>query len=131
MEESLAPGRKFQKRILGNGPELADKLFIKISWYIIFIYYWTNFNNESNWLSIFMPSNTILYEILPKKNIKVLILMYALSGHKIYSDILKSELKIINNNDNYFFDTIEFAEKLLKHISYITYLFRSKYNNIL
>ena len=67
-------------------------------------------------LSIFMPPNTILYEILPKKNIKVLVLMSALSGHKIYSDILKSELKIINNNDIYFFDTIEFAEKLLKHI---------------
>ena len=67
-------------------------------------------------LSIFMPSNAILYEILPKKNIKVLVLMSALSGHKIYSDILKSNLKIINNNDIYFFDTIEFAKKSLRHI---------------
>ena len=42
--------------------------------------------------------------------------MSALSGHKIYSDIVKSKLKIINNNDIYFFDTFEFAEKSLKHI---------------
>ena len=42
--------------------------------------------------------------------------MSALSGHKIYSDILKSNLKIINNNDIYFFDTIEFAKKSLRHI---------------
>ena len=135
MEESLAPGRKFQKRILGNGPELADKLsYILPKNYLIRLVdtsslsiseqisimrqtdYLIGVHGAGLSLSIFMPSNTILYEILPKKNIKVLVLMSALSGHKIYSDILKSELKIINNNDIYFFDTIEFAEKLLKHI---------------
>ena len=33
-------------------------------------------------LSIFMPNNSILHEILPAKNMKVLALMSILSGHK-------------------------------------------------
>ena len=128
-------GRKFQKRILGNGPELADQLsYILPKNYLIRLVdtsslsiieqisimrqtdYLIGVHGAGLSLSIFMPSNAILYEILPKKNIKVLVLMSALSGHKIYSDILKSNLKIINNNDIYFFDTIEFAKKSLRHI---------------
>ena len=128
-------GREFQKRILGNGPELADKLsYILPKNYLIRLVdtsslsiseqisimrqtdYLIGVHGAGLSLSIFMPSNTILYEILPKKNIKVLVLMSSLSGHKIYSDILKSELKIINNNDIYFFDAFEFAKKSLNHI---------------
>ena len=67
-------------------------------------------------LSIFMPAHSILQEILPKKNIKVLILMSSLSGHKIYSDIIKSKRKILNNNEVFFFDIPEFAKTTLKHI---------------
>ena len=43
--------------------------------------------------------------------------MSALSGHKTYSDILQSVYKLINNNDVYFFDAIEFSEIVLKHIN--------------
>ena len=67
-------------------------------------------------LSIFMPYQSVLYEILPKKNIKVLDLMSALSGHKVYSDVIKSELKIINNNQVYFFDSNQFIQKAIKYI---------------
>ena len=67
-------------------------------------------------LSIFMPIHTVLHEILPKKKTRVLVLMSALSGHKIYSDIIKSKFKLINNNDVYFFDKLEFAEIVLNHI---------------
>jgi len=128
-------GRKFQKRILGNGPELADKLsYILPKNYLIRLVdtsslsiseqisimrktdYLIGVHGAGLSLSIFMHSHTILHEILPKKNIRVLVLMSALSGHKIYSDILKSKLKIINNNDVYFFDKFEFAEYTLKHI---------------
>ena len=63
-----------------------------------------------------MPIQTVLYEVLPKKNIKVLVLASSLSGHKIYSDILKSERKVINNNEVFFFDSQEFSDKTLKHI---------------
>jgi hypothetical protein len=128
-------GRKYQQRILGNGPELADKLSsILPNNYLIRLVdtaslsiieqisimrktdYLIGVHGAGLSLSIFMPSHSVLHEILRKKNIKVLILMSALSGHKIYSDIIKSKLKIINNNDIYFFDEYEFAEKIQKSI---------------
>ena len=128
-------GRKYQQRILGNGPELADKLSsILPNNYLIRLVdtaslpiieqisimrktdYLIGVHGAGLSLSIFMPSHSVLHEILPKKNIKVLILMSALSGHKIYSDIIKSKLKIINNNDIYFFDEYEFTEKIQKSI---------------
>ena len=128
-------GRKFQKRILGNGPELADKLSsILPKNYLIRLVdtsslsiaeqisimrktdYLIGVHGAGLSLSIFMPPNTILNEILPKKNIKVLVLMSALSGHKIYSDILKSKLKIIDNNEVFFFFFFKFGESVLMHI---------------
>ena len=128
-------GRENQKRILGNGPELADKLSsILPKNYLIRLVdtaslsfseqisimrktnYFIGVHGAGLSLSIFMPSNSIFNEILPKKNNKLLLLMSSLSGHKSYSDILKSNHKKINNNDIYFFDTEEFAEKILKHI---------------
>jgi protein O-GlcNAc transferase len=120
---------------LGNGPELADKLSsILPKNYLIRLVdtaslsfseqisimrktnYFIGVHGAGLSLSIFMPSNSIFNEILPKKNNKLLLLMSSLSGHKSYSDILKSNHKKINNNDIYFFDTEEFAEKILKHI---------------
>ena len=128
-------GRKFQERILGNGPELADILSSVLPKnYLIRLVdtaslsiieqisimrktdYLIGVHGAGLSLSIFMPIHTILHEILPKKKTKVLVLMSALSGHKIYSDIIKSEFKLINNNDVYFFDRLEFAELVLKHI---------------
>ena len=128
-------GRKFQKRILGNGPELADNLssvlpknylirlvntaslsFIEQISVMRNTDYLIGVHGAGLSLSIFMPPHAILHEILPKKNIKVLVLMSALSGHEIYSDIIKSEFKSINNNDYYFFDKIEFTKITLKHI---------------
>ena len=43
--------------------------------------------------------------------------MSALSGHKTYSDILKSEYKLINNSDVYYFDKLEFSEITIRHIN--------------
>ena len=42
--------------------------------------------------------------------------MSALSGHKIYSDIVKSTRKIINDNEVYYFDLNDFEEKVIKHL---------------
>ena len=128
-------GREFQQRILGNGPELADKLSsILPKNYLIRLVdtaslsmkeqisimrktdYLIGVHGAGLSLSIFMPAHSILQEILPKKNIKVLILMSSLSGHKIYSDIIKSNRKILNNNEVFFFDIPEFAKTTLKHI---------------
>ena len=101
-----------QQRILGNGPELADKLAsILPKNYLIRLVdtaplsiedqisimkktdYLIGVHGAGLSLSIFMPYQSIVYEILPKENIKVLRLMSALSGHKVYFDIIKSELK--------------------------------------
>ena len=127
-------GRIFQKRILGNGPELAEQLSVLFPKnYLIRLVdtaslsiidqisimrqtdYLIGVHGAGISLSIFMPISGTVYEILPKENIKVLILMSSLSGHKIYSDILKSEKKIINNNDVYFFDINEFSRNILIH----------------
>ena len=129
-------GREFQDRILGNGPELANKLSLILPRnYLIRLVdtaslslieqisimrktdYFIGVHGAGLALSIFMPFQSILYEILPKKNCKHPILMSALSGHKVYSDILKSVHKIINNNKIYMFDINEFANNTLKHIN--------------
>jgi hypothetical protein len=120
---------------LGNGPELADKLSsILPRNYLIRLVdtaslsiaeqisimrktdYLIGVHGAGLSLSIFMPPHSVLHEILPKKNIKVLILMSALSGHRVYSDIIKAKLKIINNNDIYFFDPYDFAKNIQKRI---------------
>ena len=67
-------------------------------------------------LSIFMPNKSILYEILPKENNKDPIVMSSLSGHKTYSDILKSESKIVNDNEYIFFNISEFIDKTMGHL---------------
>ena len=67
-------------------------------------------------LSIFLPVKSILYEILPEKKFKVLVLVSALSGHKTYSDILKSEQRVLDNNDIFYFDINEFSNNTLKYI---------------
>lgn len=124
-------GRKYQQRLLGNGPELADKLASNLTKnYLVRLVdtaslsiidqisimrktdYLIGVHGAGLSLSIFMPYQSILYEILPKENIKVLLIMSSLSGHKVYSDIIKSELKIINNNQVYFFDSNQFIEKV-------------------
>ena len=128
-------GRKFQQRILGNGPELADKLasslpknflirlvdtaslpiidqisIMKKTDYLIGVH------GAGLSLSIFMPPHSILYEILPKNKNRLLLILSSLSGHKSYSDIINSKLRIINDNHVYFFDSNEFASKALKII---------------
>ena len=70
-------------------------------------------------LSIFMPNNSILHEILPYKKNKLLILMSKLSGHKSYSDIIKNNIKIIDNNEYIYFDEESFTRHVLKHIKEI------------
>lgn len=127
--------RSNQQRILGNGPELTEKLasILPKNFLIrlvdtaslsiieqISIMRKTNYligvHGAGLSLSIFMPPNSVLYEILPKHNIKSLLIMSGLSGHKVYSDIIKSEKKVINNNDVYFFDSNEFIKNVLKII---------------
>ena len=67
-------------------------------------------------LSIFLPKNGILHEILGHNYNHLLTTMSSMSGHKIYSDILKSESNTIEGNKYVFFDEDSFTGKVLEHM---------------
>ena len=129
-------GRIYQQRLLGNAIELTDKLSsILPKNYLVRLVdtaslsiieqisimrktdYLIGIHGAGLSLSIFMPTQSVLYEILPKSNNKDPVVMSSLSGHKTYSDILKSKNKCINNNEFIFFDVSEFINNILKYIN--------------
>ena len=67
-------------------------------------------------LSIYMPIKSILHEVLPKKNMGVLTLMSSLSGHRTYSDILRSKILHIDGSEYVFFNKDHFVRKVLLHM---------------
>lgn len=139
-------GRTGQSRILGNGPELAKKLanalpkdflvrlvdtaglsireqisLMKKTDYLVGIH------GAGLSLSIFMSNKSILHEVLPKKNMLVLTFMSAMSGHKTYSDILRSTRKEIEGSEYIFFNEGHFVKKVLKHMRENYYFENLKY----
>ena len=134
-------GRINQKRILGNGPELSEKLynFLPNNYLIRLIDtaslsmteqisimkntdYFIGVHGAGLSLSIFMPIGSIMHEITPYKKNKLLLLMSKLSGHKSYSDIIKNKIEIIDKSEYIYFDEDEFVNCILK---------RMKQNNII
>ena len=127
-------GRTGQFRILGNGPQLADKLAsvlpknflirlvdtggMPISEQISIMKntdYLVGIHGAGLSLSIFMPNESILHEVLPKPNMRVLVLMSSLSGHITYSDLIR--YKIYNDgNEIIMFQPNIFAKKVLTHM---------------
>ena len=67
-------------------------------------------------LSIFMPKTSILHEIKNHAKNPLLTTMSSMSGHKTYSDILKSETNKINGNTYIFFDEEAFSKSVLDHM---------------
>ena len=128
-------GRTGQYRILGNGPEITEKLAnalpkdflvrlidtagMTISEQISLMKktdYLVGMHGAGLSLSIFMSNKSILHEVLPAKNMRVLTFMSALSGHITYSDILRSTKKIIDDNEYFFFKEGHFVKKVLTHM---------------
>ena len=128
-------GRNNQQRILGNGPELADKLAkalpknillrlidtasLPISEQISIMRktdYFVGIHGAGLTLAIFAPKHCIFHEVLHKYNMNGLLLMASLSGHKTYSDIVSSQTKFIDTNENIFFDEEKFVERALSHM---------------
>lgn len=70
-------------------------------------------------LSIFMPNNSIMHEILPYRKNKLLLLMSKLSGHKSYSDVVKNTIKIVDSNEYVYFDEQSFIKCIQKHLDEI------------
>jgi len=78
--------------------------------------YLIGIHGEGLSLTIIMPTKIILHEILHKGNNKEPIVMSSLTGHKIYSDILKSRSKILQDNEFIFFDIFKAIKSVLEHI---------------
>ena len=128
--------RKNQQRILGNGPELAEKLSEKLPKNIFVRLvdtsqlsieeqisivkktdYFIGVHGAGLFLSIFLPYHSIVHEILPRANMLGLQLMSSLSGHKTYSDILNADIKYIDDCEYLFFDSNEFTNRILQCMS--------------
>ena len=129
-------GRKGQSRILGNGPQLADKLSSILPKNILIRLvdtanlpmneqisimrktdYFIGIHGAGLSLSIFMPNKSIFHEIVPNPNLELLQIMSALSGHKTYSDIINAEVKTIDDSENIFFNVEDFAQSVLNHMN--------------
>ena len=135
-------GRKGQFRILGNGRQLADRLASKIPKNKNFLVrlvdtgkltmkeqisiikdtdYFVGIHGAGLSLAIFLPKESIFHEVLHTKNLKVLAMMSAMSGHITYSDIIKADIKIISENEYIFFNEIEFVKSVLNHMGQNNY----------
>ena len=128
-------GRKGQYRILGNGPELANKLSSLLPKNILLRLidtarlpikqqisimrntdYFVGIHGAGLSLSIFAPQNCIYHEVLHVPNMNGLELFAALSGHKVYKDIIAANVKYIDGNENIFFNVDEFAKVVISHL---------------
>ena len=128
-------GRNGQYRILGNGPELADKLSSLLPKNILLRLidtaslpikqqisimrntdYFVGIHGAGLSLSIYAPKNCIYHEVLHSPNMNGLELFAALSGHKVYKDIISADVKQIDGNENIFFNVDEFAKTVVRHL---------------
>ena len=134
-------GRKGQGRLIGNGPEMVEKLSEVLPKHILIrlidtaslslkeqislmrktdIY--VGVHGAGLMLSAFMPTTSILVELSLRKKTHNLVLMSRLSGHKTYSDIMEAPTKDINGSQYIFFDPNITSQKILKHINETQYL---------
>ena len=128
-------GRNNQQRLLANGKELADKLASVLPKNILirFVHtaslpmkkqislirntnYLVGIHGAGLSLSIYMKKSAILHEILHEPNMKVLVLMSALSGHKTYSDIINAEVNYDEELQKIYFDTTDFVNSVKNHM---------------
>ena len=129
-------GRKGQGRLIGNGPEMIEKLYEVLPKHILIrlidtaslsltqqislmrktdIY--VGVHGAGLMLSAFMPTTSILVELSLLKKTHNLVLMSRLSGHKTYSYIMDAPTKEINGSQYIFFDPALISQKILQHIN--------------
>ena len=128
-------GRSSQQRILGNGPELAEKLSkslpedilirlvdtagLSISDQISIMRntdYFIGMHGAGLFLGIFTPNSCPFHEVLSTYNKNGLQLMGALSGHRIFSDIIQSYTKVIERSDYIYFNENAFSNKIIQRM---------------
>ena len=67
-------------------------------------------------LSIYAPKHCIYHEVLHSPNMNGLALFAALSGHKVYKDIIAADVREVDGNENIFFNVDEFANNVISHL---------------
>ena len=128
-------GRIHQQRILGNGPELADKIASMLPKNILLRLidtaslpirqqisimrktdYFVGIHGAGLTLAIYAPKHCIFHEVLHQHNMNGLALMASTSGHKVYSDIIQATKQDIDDNENIFFNVDSFANMVINHL---------------
>ena len=136
-----------QRRLLGNRPQLADKLALALPHDILIRLintaslsireqislarntdYFIGVHGAVLALSIFLSKNGILHEILYHKQNHLLTTMSSMRGHKTYSDILKSEVYFLDGNKYISFDEDAFTQSVLNFRLNLFNIFYYKYN---
>ena len=129
-------GRKGQNRLLGNGPEILEKLTEILPKNILVRLvdtasltlteqisimkktdYFLGVHGAGLFLSVFLPAKSIVHEISLKSKTKNLLFMSILSGHKTFCDIWDIEQKEINGSNYAFFDPFSVAQAVVEHMS--------------
>lgn len=124
--------RKSQGRLLGNGPELAEKLASLLPKNILVRLvntaelpiaeqisiarrsnYFIGIHGAGLFLTIFSPVDCIVHELLHKPYNSLLRIMSTLSGHKTYSTIIKSNENKIDDKSFIYFDPDSFASNVI------------------
>ena len=73
--------------------------------------------SDGLYLSIFLPTNAIVQEITNKNNKnKMFQLMSNLSGHVTYSNIIKANARMVDNDEVLFYDVNNFIKVILAHM---------------
>jgi hypothetical protein len=128
-------GRKMQYRILGNGPELADKLASILPKNILVRLvetaslpmkeqiglmkktdYLVGIHGAGLTLSIFLPYNSILHEVLIEEVKSLIKLMSIISGHKTYSDKIDARVEKNEGFQMVFFNVDAFSNSVYNHL---------------
>lgn len=129
-------GRKFQKRLLGNGPEIVEKLMEKLPKNILIRLidtaklsliqqisimrktdYFLGIHGAGLFLSVFMPKASIFHEIYANKRTRNLARAANLSGHMSYLNKFDAKIVIIDDCEYQFYDPELVVSSVLEHMN--------------
>ena len=139
-------GRKGQGRLLGNGPEIVERLYqvlpktilirlvdtsnLTLSEQISLMKktdYFLGIHGAGLLLSLFLPPTSILHEITPTTKTKNLASLSKLSGHRTISERIKGTMKKVEGTEYVYFNTDILAQKVMQTIKEYFFYIRGKF----
>ena len=79
--------------------------------------YYIGVHGAGLFLSVFMPTTSILHEISLRKKTNNLLLMSSLSGHRIFCDIWDARVQDIDGSKYVYFNPNIIANSVLRHMN--------------